>query len=405
MKAAACALALCACASYRILPLPAQPGPMPVRYEKTRLFFHSVENDGALSRVFSGPGAILATVARPERGVFASADGGTSWAFSAAPAFDAVLYGEHRIFAVAGARVLRSADAGRTWEAADPGDDPVEALALGPDGALYAGGRGRLYVSVDAGRTFRVLTPKLPSKNWRIRSIAALPGALYVSVRGDPPEPQPPSERFAALLADSSAEAAAAEALVESRDPLPRAVQWGTAGDGVYVSRDGGASFTRTGLMLDAWLVARRGALYAVAADPLLQAAASIRVHPDLAGAADRHLRGDRASASSLRAACAFPGREALLGGPIASAPIFLSTRRSIWCSRCASRSSAFPGSRPRLRGGASRKQPAGADDRPPRSRPWEAPSVPRRGPPRRRRCSPSSIPRGCSRTTTRACS
>ena len=47
MKHSALALALClACASSRVLPLPAEPGAMPVRYEKTRLFFHSVEDDG-----------------------------------------------------------------------------------------------------------------------------------------------------------------------------------------------------------------------------------------------------------------------------------------------------------------------------------------------------------------------
>ena len=327
MRVAAFALVLCvACASYRLLPLPAEPGPMPVRYEKTRLFFHSVEEDGALSRVFADPGAVLATVAQPQRGVFASSDGGASWAFSPVPAFDGVLFGDRAIFAVAGSRVLHSEDAGRTWEGGAPGDDPVEALALGPGGALYAGGRGHLYVSADAGRTFRALSPQLPSKNWRARSIVAVPGALYLAVRGDPAELRRPSERFAELLGYASGEAVAAVALADSRDPSPRTVEWGAPGDGVYVSRDGGATFARTGLKLDAWLAVRDRVLYAVAADPILQAAALMRRHPDLARAADRHLQGDRTVAATLRAACAFPGRERLLGGPIASAPIFRST-------------------------------------------------------------------------------
>src|SRR5262249_29036742 len=153
-----------------------------------------------------------------------------------------------------GARVLRSADGGRSWEGVAPGEVAVEALALGPDGTLYAGGRGRLYVSADGGRTFRSLNPGLPSKSWRARSIAAGPGALYLSVRGDPGEAQRPSDRFAALVSYTSADAVAALALVDARDPSPKSVQWGTAGDGVYVSRDGGASFAKTGLMLDAWL-------------------------------------------------------------------------------------------------------------------------------------------------------
>jgi hypothetical protein len=48
-----------------------------------------------------------------------------------------------------------------------------------------------------------------------------------------------------------------------------------------------------------------------------------MRRHPDLASAVERHLRGDPPVAATLRAACAFPGREQLLGGPIASAPVF----------------------------------------------------------------------------------
>jgi len=326
VKQAALALVLClACASSRVLPLPAEPGAMPVRYEKTRLFFHSVEDDGTISRVFAGPGAILATVSQPERGVLSSVDGGATWAFSSAPALDAVLFGGRGIFAVAGARVLRSEDGGRTWAGAGPGDDPVEALAVGPDGALYAGGRGKIYVSADAGRTFRSFAPQIPAKSWRARSIVAVPGALVLSVRAEAAQPQRPSDRFAALLGYASSEAVAALALVDSRDASPRSVQWGGAGDGVYVSRDGGASFVKSGLMLDAWVAARGGALYAVAADPVLRAAGLIRSHPDLAAAAERHLAGDRVDAGALRAACAFPGPDALMGGPIASAPVFRS--------------------------------------------------------------------------------
>jgi hypothetical protein len=327
VNARALALAACAgCASYRLLPLPSAPGAMPVRYEKSRLFFHSVEEDGALSRVFAGPTAILATVARPERGVFASSDGGASWAFSAAPPFDAVLFGGRRIFALAAGRVLHSEDDGRHWEGGAPADEAVEALALGAEGALYAAGRGRLYASADGGQTFRALAPQLPAKNWRARSLVAAPDGLFLSIRGDPAEPQIPQARFQALLEYGSAEAVSALALVDSLEATPRTWQWGTPGDGVYLSRDGGATFRKTGLMLDARLAAHGGALYAVAADPLLQAAGLVRRHPDLAAASERHLNGDRASAATLRAACPYPGRDQLLAGPIASAPIFRSS-------------------------------------------------------------------------------
>jgi len=318
-------LALCAgCASYRLLPLPAEPGPMPVRYEKTRLFFRSVEQDGALARVFAGPSAILATVASPQSGVFASTDGGASWAFSPAPAFDAVLFSPRVIYVIAEGRVLHSDDDGNSFQGA-PTDDPIEALTLGPEGILYAVGRGRLHVSPDGGRTFRTLAPRVPVKDFRARSMVALPGAILVSVRGQPAEPQRPSDRFAALLAYTSGEAVSALALVDSRETKPGSIRWGSQGDGVYLSRDGGASFAPSGLMVDSWLAVHDGKLYAVAADPLLQAAALMRRNPDLASAAEQHLQGERASGVTLRAACAFPGRDRLLAGPIAAAPIFRS--------------------------------------------------------------------------------
>ena len=327
MRGAAAALALCAaCASYRLLPLPSAPGAMPVRYEKTRLFFHSFEEDGALARVFAGPTAILATVSQPQRGVFASSDGGATWTFSPAPPFDAVLFGGRRIFALASGRVFHSGDEGRSWEgAAASGAGPVEVIALGSEGALYGGGTGQLFASADGGRTFRVLSPRLPAKNWRARGIASVSGAIFISVRGDPETPRGPQARFEELLAATSEEATAAFALADSRDPSPRTFRFGTPGDGVYVSRDGGATFAKTPLMLDAWLVAHQGSLYGIAADPLLQAAALIRRYPGLAAAAGRQLRGDRTAGSTLRAACAFPGLDQLLAGPIASAPIFRS--------------------------------------------------------------------------------
>src|SRR5207302_4011252 len=125
MRATFIAAALCGCASYHVLP-PAggDAALLPVRYEKTKLlFFHSVEEDGLLDRVFAGRGAVLATVAQRERGVFASSDAGASWTFAPGPGgFEEVFFGR-RIFARSGARVLRSADGGKAWEAAAPGSE------------------------------------------------------------------------------------------------------------------------------------------------------------------------------------------------------------------------------------------------------------------------------------------
>ncbi len=125
--------------------------------------------------------------------------------------------------------MLHSDDDGSSFQGA-PTDDPIEALALGPEGILYAVGRGRLHVSPDGGRTFRTLAPRIPVKDFRARSMVALPGAILVSVRGQPAEPQRPSDRFAALLAYTSGEAVSALALVDSRETKPGSVRWGPQG-------------------------------------------------------------------------------------------------------------------------------------------------------------------------------
>jgi len=52
-------LALCGCASYRVLPSPAPAtglSPLPMRYQETHLWvFRSVKQDGAVERVFVDP--------------------------------------------------------------------------------------------------------------------------------------------------------------------------------------------------------------------------------------------------------------------------------------------------------------------------------------------------------------
>src|SRR5205823_2536452 len=53
-----------------------------------------------------------------------------------------------------------------------------------------------------------------------------------------------------------------------------------------------------------------------------------------LAALAERQMRGDRVGGPGLRAACAFPGRDRLLAGPIAAAPVFRSTDRGATWSR-----------------------------------------------------------------------
>jgi len=68
------------------------------------------------------------------------------------------------------------------------------------------------------------------------------------------------------------------------------------------------------------------GALYAVAAEPILAAASLARRYPDLAFAAERQMKNARPDAAGLRAALQYPGRDALLAGPVAAALVYRSS-------------------------------------------------------------------------------
>ena len=321
-------LCAAACASYRILPPPPVEGavaPLPVRYEKSRLFFTSSGDDGAIDRVFAAGPAVLATVARPAHGLYASTDGRNFTFVSGAFDFKDVISDGKRLWARGQTRVFRSEDGGKSWASVEVvrSGDWLDALALGPDGALYAAGRSQLYASEDGGGTWRAMGVLPKEMAWRVRSLAPTPQGLYVSIRSEPQGDL--LARFKALLDLSSDEGVSALKLVDSQGP-PGKVSWGPASiDGAYVTRDGGATWRRTGLAIDAFLAAHEGALYAMAADPILASAALMRRYPDLAGAADRQMKGGGVSAAGLREACAYPGRARLLTGPVAGGLVFRS--------------------------------------------------------------------------------
>jgi photosystem II stability/assembly factor-like uncharacterized protein len=324
-------MALTACATYRVVP-PAPLGagvqPIVLRTEKSRLMFSSAGEDCALARVFAEGDAALATVAGPEKGVLASADGGRTWTFAAGPFdFREVIFAAGRIYARTAARIWHSEDGGKSW-ASSPvvsSDDRLDTMALGTGGLLYTAGRSQLYLSADGARTWKALSLQLPPQPaWRARSIVQdpqHPQVLYLSLRTEPQGDL--LTRFRALLDYSSDEALAALKLVDAREK--GAVKFGPADDGVYVTRDGGGLWKKTALSADAWLAERDGALYAVAAEPILISAALVRHHPDLASAAELQMRGGGVSGPALRAALPYPGRDALLEGPVADALVLQS--------------------------------------------------------------------------------
>src|SRR6266436_587363 len=142
-------LALCGCASYRVLPSPAPAtglSPLPIRYQATRLWvFRSVKEDGAVERVFVDPHdsmRVVVTLLRPEAAAYASSDGGASWTRASIP-LDA--RDGRRAWARARGRVFHTEDGGLTWAATPLAG--IVALAQGVDGLLCAAGEGGLHVS------------------------------------------------------------------------------------------------------------------------------------------------------------------------------------------------------------------------------------------------------------------
>ena len=326
-------LALAACASYRVLPPPPiESGvqPIPVRYQRSRLaLFRSDGDDGVIARVFAQGSVVLATVAGPEQGVLASGDSGRTWTFASGPYdFREVLFAGGHLYGRTATRVLHSEDSGRSWDGAAvvSSDDHLDAMALGAGGLLFAAGRSQLYLSADSARTWKPIGLPLPAQPaWRARNIVPdllRPQVVYLALRTEPQAELLP--RFKALLEYSSDEALSALKLVDAHQQ--GAVTWGAASDGVYVTQDGGARWKKTALSIDAWLAVRDGALYAVAAEPILMAASLVRRHVDLASAAELQMRGGGVSGPALREALPYPGREALLRGPVEDALAFRST-------------------------------------------------------------------------------
>jgi len=233
-----------------------------------------------------------------------------------------------RAWARARGRVFHTEDGGVTWDATPLAG--IVALARGVDGLLWAAGEGGLHVSDDGGRSWVHRPVQLPGAGadarLRVRSLVLdqRGGRILLGVRDARSDSG--AVAIATVLDGTSDAAQAALALVDATDAPARALTaFGQGVTGVIETRDGGASWRRTGLAFDAWLASADGALYAVAADPMIEAAFLVRAHPELATALAQQLQGLHVDAASLRPAFLFPGRDQLLAGPLAAAPVFRS--------------------------------------------------------------------------------
>lgn len=151
---------------------------------------------GDLHRIAIDPGASNRVLAGTGAGLLVSEDAGATWSTVAGAsgyvhgiAFDPRQAGRVFLYAHSAAGPLsRSDDGGRSWQRIGrelPSAQPADNLTLhpsAPDTLFYAGdadGGGRLFVSSDAGVTWRALAVQLP-KVWRMRA-APLPAQPAVS--------------------------------------------------------------------------------------------------------------------------------------------------------------------------------------------------------------------------------
>ena len=357
------AAGLLACQRHHALP-PTPPSaglsPLGLRLESTRFhLFFAVRDDLAVERVFAGPGLWLVTTNDPP-GVFASAGrdevsfapldaeeaqeeprrggrgGGSPVAFQGPQSASVrvlreVMFagppGAVRAFGLRAGQLFCSDEGARTFTACAPGGTPIEALALDHEGQVLAAGGGALFVSADGGRAWAkrpIKVPGLPEDiPAHVRALAVHPrGTIFAAIRNDPVNA---GAEIAGLVDGSSGAAYEARSFEGDLTALPRTVSFGVGQAVVLVSHDGGTSWKRTGMALDAWLAFEGETLWAVAAEPVLEAAALVRQNAELAAALARQLKAVRIEPGPLRAALGFPGRARLLAGPLGQAPVFRS--------------------------------------------------------------------------------
>ena len=300
--------------AYNVLPggVPAQgSGPLRLRFNHGQRYIETatgrealptVEDEVSPYRVFAAGGSLLCEAIRPEPGLWASRDGGRNWTMQPMPALIEIVSVGQRLYGRELRTVWRSDNGGASWSRALGGGAEIESLAVSSDGQLLAAAGGRIY-SASNGRALRPLSIQGAGAA-QFRSVAAVRQNILASVRG--PEGKDLLNAVREMAGGHASEAGAA---LDSKT----AISFG--GAAIYLSHDGGAFWKKTSLGLDAWLVEHGGAIYAIAADPLIEAAALIRKNPDLARALDRQLHDQRVDADDVRTALPWPGRDELLKG------------------------------------------------------------------------------------------
>lgn len=187
------------------------------------------------------------------RGVFRSDDGGATWTATALDPHQVghlAVVGSTVYAAIGGAGIARSDDGGASWERASAGLGQASgAVAVGADGALYVASSG-VFRSRDRGRTWTLsarglrdsgLTALAPHPTRAATLYAGTRSGVFVSDdAGD-------TWRPTGLVYEPELYSFAREVRALAVDPVAPEHLWAVTWEGLYRSADGGETWTRDG--------------------------------------------------------------------------------------------------------------------------------------------------------------
>lgn len=194
------------------------------------------------NRVYAGTGT----------GLFASSDGGATWAPLEAVPGTALLFplvevhprNPAILFVTDGQLLYRSADQGQTWTALPDGPSWVRSLAFAPGrpSIVYAGALDGLWKSLDTGRTWRRITEEVPGAS----TLAVDPRSHRVVYAGHGSEVQKSTDgglTWTTSLRGGNNNIPVGALVFAPTDPTFLYA----SRDGVLRSRNGGRTWTRVG--------------------------------------------------------------------------------------------------------------------------------------------------------------
>ena len=201
----------------------------------------------------AGDAASGALYAGTARGLFRSDDGGATWTATALDPHDVghlAVAGSTVYAAIGGAGIARSDDGGASWDRASAGlGQAPGSVAASADGTLYVASSG-VFRSRDRGRTW-MLSARGLRDSWVTVLVAhpRRPATLYAGTRSGVfvSDDAGDTWRPTGLVYEPESYSLAREVRALTIDPTAPDSLWAATWEGLYRSADGGETWTRDG--------------------------------------------------------------------------------------------------------------------------------------------------------------